>query len=367
MKVLFLGDASNFHNTLADALNAMGHHAVVVSNGSGWMNTKRHIDISRSDGKIGAIKYLVKLLRLLPKLRGYDVVHIKNPIFLELHPAKVKMIFDYIKRNNSKVFLSALGTDCNYVKACLDCNLFRYSDFKVGAVASPHALMAQDEIQSWLNQKMIRHTDYIINNVDGVIACLYEYYKTYELITPNKLGYAGIPIATQAVVPHYLENEPEKVKFFIGIQRARTVLKGTDIMLHALRRVHERYPDKSEICVVENIPYNEYVKLLSQSHVILDQLYSYTPATNALIAMAQGLIVVSGAEPEYYDFINEHENCPIINITPLESADIECKLEWIILNKSKLPEMSRQSREFVVKHNDSNLIAQRHISFWQSH
>jgi hypothetical protein len=45
-------------------------------------------------------------------------------------------------------------------------------------------------------------------------------------------------------------------------------------------------------------------------------------------------------------------------------GDIDDKLEWIVQNKSKLPELSRQSRDFVVKHNDSNLVAQRHIDFW---
>ena len=31
MKILFLGDASNLHSTLATALRAMGHHVVLMS------------------------------------------------------------------------------------------------------------------------------------------------------------------------------------------------------------------------------------------------------------------------------------------------------------------------------------------------
>ncbi|MEG1539579.1 MAG: glycosyltransferase family 1 protein [Muribaculaceae bacterium] len=367
MKVLFIGDASNFHITLARALNDMGHTAVVASNGSGWMNTDRNIDLFRPSGAIGALKYLYKVIRALPKMRGYDIVHINNPIFMNLRPAKVRMIFDYIKRNNGKIFLSALGTDSNYVKECLNCTTFRYSDFKIGNEDSPSAIDDKALIASWLAPEMIEHTQYIINEVNGIVACLYEYNETYKHIAPLKLGYAGIPIDTRAITPNYIDKEPEKVKFFIGIQRDRSKLKGTDIMLNALRNVHQRFPDKSEICVVENMPYDEYVRLLSQSHVILDQLYSYTPATNALIAMAQGLIAVSGAEPEYYDFIGETENQPIINVSPLDNEEIERKLEWIILNKSKLPEMSHHSREFVVKHNDSHIIAQRHIDFWNAH
>ena len=156
----------------------------------------------------------------------------------------------------------------------------------------------------------------------------------------------------------------EKVRFFLGIQRDRTVIKGTDRLLAALRRVHDRYPDQCEMEVVENLPYAEYTSRMRASHVLLDQLYSYTPATNALIAMAQGLVAVSGAEPEYYELIGENENHPIVNVTPYDDADIDRQLEYIIQHKDRLPQWSRESREFVLKHNAAPLVAQRHLDFW---
>lgn len=366
MKILFLGDASNFHNTLSDALNSMGHQSVVVSNGSEWMNTFRNIDIIREPGKIGSIKHLFKIVSLLPKFKGFDIVQIRNPIFLELKPYKIRYIFDFLKRNNGKVCLSALGTDYFYVKHCLDGKTFRYSEFMIGNQPSEYTLSEPYGRDGWITEQMRQHTEYIINNIDGVIACLYEYYKAYEDIIPEKLAYGGIPINTDAIIKHYIDSEPEKVRFFIGIQKKRSILKGTDIMLNALRKVHSKYPDKSEICIVENVPYKDYLEKMSQSHVILDQLYSYTPSTNALLAMAKGILAVSGAEPEYYDFINETENRPLINVSPLVKEDIEAKLEWIILNKQLLPELSHKSREFVSKHNDYKIIAQRHLDFWNT-
>ena len=155
------------------------------------------------------------------------------------------------------------------------------------------------------------------------------------------------------------------MKFFIGIQRDRNILKGTDLLLKVAQRTVDRYPTLCELKVVENVPYEEYVQLLNQSHVILDQLYSYTPATNALLAMARGLVAVSGAEPEYYDLIGEHDNQPIINVNPLVDGDIDAKLEWIVRNKQLLPDLSRRSREFVEKHNEAHVVAQRHIEFYE--
>ena len=60
-------------------------------------------------------------------------------------------------------------------------------------------------------------------------------------------------------------------------------------MEHAARAVVDRYPGKAELVIVENRPYDEYLGLLRSAHVVLDQLYSYTPATNALQAMAYGV------------------------------------------------------------------------------
>ena len=185
-------------------------------------------------------------------------------------------------------------------------------------------------------------------------------------ILGDKVAYAGIPIDTASLRPINLNEEPEKVRFFVGIQRDRNVVKGVDRLLAALKRVHAEMPDMCEIHDVENLPYTRYINEMRSSHVLLDQLYSYTPATNALLAMAQGLVAVSGAEPEYYDLIGETENKPIINVTPLIEGDIDEKLRRLVVDKAQLPALSRESREFVVKHNDARLVAQRHLDFWDT-
>ncbi len=367
MKVLFVGDASNMHNCLAREIRRQGHTAVVASNGSTWMDTEREIDLQRKKGAWGTAEYLFKLVKALPKMRGFDIVEISNPIFLSLKPWRIRPFFDYLKRNNKKIILSALGTDYVYYTACFDGHTYRYSDYMVGNEPSPFVNSSEyiaQEQDNWKQPFMKEHSDYIISNINGAIACLWEYYVAYEPILGNKLTYGGIPIDTSVIKPHYIEEEPRIVRFFMGIQRDRNVIKGTDRLLAALKRVHEKYPDKCEIEVVESIPYVEYVERMNNSHVILDQLYSYTPATNALLAMAQGMVAVSGAEPEYYDLIGETENHPIVNVTPMQEKDVEQKLEWLVNNKHLLPQLSHASRRFVEKHNAAPIVAQRYLDFW---
>lgn len=367
MKILFVGDASNIHNCLAQALRDLGHTAVVASNGSHWMDTHRDINLKRGNGKMGAVKYALDVLRALPKMSGFDMVETCDDIFLDLKPAKVRVVFDWLKHHNRGIVMGAIGTDYVYYNACHDGKTYRYSDYMVGNQPSPYVqsqeyINKRDEL--WGAEFMRKHSNYILNNIDGAISCLWEYHECYKPLLGERMAYGGIPIDTKNVEPIILDHEPEKVKFFIGVQRDRNILKGTDLLLEAARRTVDRYPTLCELTVVENAPYEEYIKMLCSSHVLLDQLYSYTPATNALLAMARGLVAVSGAEPEYYDLIDEHENQPIINVSPLIEGDIDAKLEWIVLNKQLLPDLSRRSREFVVKHNESHVVARRHIDFF---
>ena len=355
------------HNCLASQLRKMGHDTVVASNGSHWMNTRRDIDLTRRPGRWGAVRYVAHVLNALPKMRGFDVVQISNPIFLELKPAKVRLVFDYLRRHNRKVVLSALGTDVVYYNACHDGHTYRYSDYMLGSVPSPYVgspeYVAQEQ-DNWKLPAMRAHSEHVTAAIDGAIACLWEYYVAYHPLLGSKVAYGGIPIDVNTLPFRPLPAEPEKVRFFIGVQRDRSLVKGTDRLLAALRRVHDRYPDRCELEVVENVPYDEYVRRMRSSHVMVDQLYSYTPATNALLAMAQGLVAVSGAEPEYYDLIGEHDNRPIVNVDPTVEGDIDAQLVGIIERKAELPLWSRCSREFVEKHNGARLVAQRYLDFW---
>lgn len=53
MKILLLGEASNLHWTLAEGLRTLGHDVTVVSNGSGFMDNRRDIDLRRTDYGVG--------------------------------------------------------------------------------------------------------------------------------------------------------------------------------------------------------------------------------------------------------------------------------------------------------------------------
>ena len=95
MKILLMGEYSNVHATLAEGLRQLGHEVTVLSNGDFWKNYPRDIDLVRKPGKWGGIAYMARLYALLPKLRGYDVVQLINPMFLELKAERILPVYRY--------------------------------------------------------------------------------------------------------------------------------------------------------------------------------------------------------------------------------------------------------------------------------
>ena len=369
-RILFVGDASNYCRSLATGLARLGHEVTVASEGSGWMDTGRDIDLSRPvKGRLGgALLWLKAVGPLRRRLTGYDIVSVISTNFMKLKPSRLSGVFDMLRRGNGRVFNCMVGTDPYYIDACLAGNDYlRYNEWMVDGRPSPYMLARPGRLDMWRNEELHRLCEKIYAESAGTMSALYEYHMACLRVLPAaKVGYGGIPIDTRAIEYQALERAPRRVKFFLGRHRGREVEKGTDRLFTAARRVVEAHPERAELVVVENRPYNEYLQLLRDSQVVLDQLYSYTPATNALLAMAMGKTVVSGGEPEYYDFIGERELRPVINACPYDDATLYRQLEDIALHPERLQGLGRQGREFVERHNDVDVVASRYIDFWES-
>lgn len=365
-KILLLGDYSNCQRTLATGLKRLDCDVTLISDGSSWQDCHRDIDISRRPGKLGGLQLYYRVKHTLhSQLKGYDIVSINDPNFISLKPKRIKTIFDRLKKENGSVFLNAMSTDLPFLDMLEDPQSpLRYSEWFVDG--KPSRLMEADRKQwdDWHSRGLTDFHHYVYDNIDGAVAVLYEYYLGLAYGLPaEKIAYGGIPIDTEAFTPVALPEKIDKVRFFLGRDRKRKLVKGSDYLEEAARRVIARHPDKAELVIVENRPFDEFVSLLKSAHVVLDQIYSYTPATTALMAMAYGLNVVSGGEAEYYDFIGEHDNRPIIN-APVDFDALTDSLEQIVLHPEQIAERGRRSRQFVEKHNSCETVARRYLDFW---
>jgi glycosyltransferase involved in cell wall biosynthesis len=365
MKILLLGEYSNVHWTLAEGLRSLGHTVCVVSNGDFWKNYKRDISLVRDYTKFGGLSYLLKTYTLLPKLRGYDIVQIINPMFLEITAERISPIYRYLKRHNGKIFLGAYGMDAYWVEACKrKPRTFRYSDFNIGDKEITNAYTLE-QAADWQGTAKERLNDEIAESCNGIIAGMYEYHTAYKERYGHKLTYIPMPINIGNIaVPQ--NGTDDKIRFFIGIQKSRSQYKGTDIMLRALMRIEQQYPDRCEILRAENVPFEEYSRMIDSCDILLDQLYGYSPGMNALLALAKGKIVVGGAEKECYNILGVKELRPMVNVTP-DEEDVYNKLEQLVLApREEIERMKRESLLFVRKHHDHRRVAEQYIKFWES-
>lgn len=80
--------------------------------------------------------------------------------------------------------------------------------------------------------------------------------------------------------------------------------------------------------------------------------------------MAMGIPSVSGGEPEYYDFIGEPDNRPIIHVDPMRTEDTVSHMLDLINDREALRRLGAQSRAFVERHNSYTTVASRFIDFY---
>ena len=362
MKILLLGEYSNLHSTLADGLRQLGHQVTVASDGDGFKDYPRDIDLKRnSSGIIDTLGAIGKVIWNLQNFKGFDIVQIINPCFTTLSVGINERLYHYLRKHNKKVFLGAFGDDSFWLKACLNNTTFRYSEFYENGVK--HDMDSNIRLESmWLGSDREALNTKIANDCNGIIACLPEYYMAYEPIYKNKLSYIPLPINIEKIQnTDFILNK--KICFFIGINKDRSEFKGTDRLYDSLLKLQSNYPEEVEVEAVHSVAYEKYVELMSKSNIVLDQLYSYSPAMNGLLAMAQGKILVGGGEPEVYQMLSEEENKPIVNIIP-DNTDIYNKLESLVINRISLKEIADNSRIFVEQNHDHKKIAQQYLDFW---
>lgn len=368
MKVLLMGDGSAYHANLAIALRGMGHDVTVASDGTRWMQTERDIDLSRSKGKLGGALLWMRLSGIdARRLKGYDVVQLSSPGFAPLRPKRLRVLFDRLKRDNGIVCLTALGTDSVYVRHCLFAKppVLRYSEWKVGSERTPWSYTPASEVEQWLSTELIDYTDEFYGRIDGAVSALYEYHRVVEAQRPGlSLAYGGIPVLSDGL-PKHVAN-PGPLRILHAVHHGREAEKGADILLGMLRRLEAEMPGEVVVDTPDNVPYSQFLPRLANYDMVSDQLYSYTPATTALLSMAMGVVPVSGAEPEYYDFIGEKHLRPIFNADPADLEGTYRRLRDLVADRAAIAGMSAQGPRFVAAHNAADVVAGRFIDFWRA-
>lgn len=395
MKILLIGEASFLHNTLKKGLVERGHRVLTMSDGNGWHDAPRDIDLRRDGrwGKLGGLRVVWQLLRHLPQLCGNDVVQIHNYQFVPLMYRWNTLLLRFLKLTNRRVVKGCFGDDPQIFRRQAQ-GVPAYSDtYWSGQLqnADQHRDRIAEVIEHGAEASWRKTT----HMADALVACLYEYWLDYnEPPYAEKLHYIPLPIECEEMVrwcdgekvkcvgndtpspshpndsqlpTNLTTSPPHPLTLLIGLQPKRDFMKGAMKIAAFVEEVARRHPGKVQIKYVEGVPYDEYMHLLAEADVLVDQLYSYTPSMNSLAAMARGTVVIGGGEEEYYEFIGEKTLRPIINVRPdVPDEENIAAIERALFTDGMLERMAQESIQFVHKYHDYRLVAKQYEQLYYS-
>ncbi|MDE7153154.1 MAG: hypothetical protein K2O00_01765 [Muribaculaceae bacterium] len=361
MKILLLGDYSGCHANLAKGLRKLGHTVTLVSDGCGFMNVEPDVMLARKPGLTGSIGYLLSVLKESRKWRGYDVVQLINPHFLNLRPGKLRRIFDRLRRQNKSVYVTLCSEDTPYVDALLNRNVFRYSEAKVGDTPTRFYTDNPHFFDDWLLPETADYQQYFFDKIDGMMAVLPEYAMGVKPGLEGKLFRTGIPVDLEQIAykPAPMDRP---VCVMLAYKTSQIEKKGAYKLERILRELEDEMPDKMELMVVHDVPFEDFLDGLTDAHLLVDQLYAYAPATAALNALATGVIPLTGCEPEYAEWLGEDGELPVYPLRPTD--DLKTKLRDYILDTEKIKRLRTKTRKLVEKNNEMTVVAQKFVDAW---
>lgn len=382
MKVLFVGEYSGVYTELIKGLKRKGVETFTISNGDGYKKypadillinhvkpskniiTKIYHTILYRLGLDGLFLFLKRWSAVKQYLRGYDIVQLVNPIVLgDFGSVSNMILIKYIKRHNNLFFLSVLGDDYYTVK-WLGKNYERsifFRDNKFNNLIKPQSHF---KFKYCLFYKFLN--DYIIKISSSIIPGAHAYKLPYDF-TNKTTNIFPFPIDESKIGTPIIINENEPIIIFHGWQKGKDSRKGNDVFDKVIKKVLEKYGDKVEYRVVQSVPFDEYIKLYSNAHIFIDQLYADDKGVNGLLGMAAGKVIFAGFEKKALEAYPNY-NGEIVGIDSYNDEEyLFEKFCELIDNPRLIEEISKNAIEFVKQNHLSDFVADLYINEWKKY
>ena len=378
MKILLLGEYSRLHNSLKEGFVTLGHEVSIVGCGDKFKQFPVDYSIYAricNDNKIANLLYrgirkvigldfekiekAIRFYLLIPKLNGYHHVQLINSDALETYPILSRFLYKKLFKNIQSRSLLICGDETPIVDYLIK-KEFKYS------VLTPYfednSIEKEFQFPLKYRKNSYRKTfDWLKENCQNLITSDLDYE-----IPMRKMGFQTTfipnPINTDTIAFQNVEIE-DKIVIFLGINRLSYIKKGIIYFEKALEIIREKYADKIEIIVTENLPYKEYISKYNKAHILLDQVFAYDQGYNALEAMAKGKVVFTGAETEFLNQYHLQEDEVCINALPDEN-EIGVKLSFLIEHPEKISKISKNARKFIEKEHDYKVVAEKYLACW---
>ncbi|MEO5777428.1 MAG: glycosyltransferase [Flavobacterium sp.] len=375
MKILLIGEYSRLHNSLKEGLQKLGNDVTILGFKDGFKDFS--VDFPLEKKWDFGLRKKIKLALLVvtgfdissyltyrqfwkkrEHFKDFDVVQLinENSFFCDYN--NEKKILEYIFKHNKKAFLLSAGDDYPYVN-------YNFEHSKNPSVVQPYLAgkIADKDFSNVLKFRTkpfekLHH--YIYKNIHGVIATDVDYHIPLQN-HPKYLGLIPSPMNVDKFPKKELAID-ERIVIFHGINRESYFKKGNDFFEKALQKIKEKYNDKVDVYVTENVPYNDYINRYNLAHIVLDQLYGHDQGSNGLEAMAKGKAVVTNASDVFEKHYNLTEKVAINGLPDVDYLVSE--LSFLIENPDAIKAIGKRARAFIEKEHDYVKIAEKFAEVW---
>lgn len=375
MKILLIGEYSRLHNSLKEGLQKLGNEVAILGFKDGFKDYPVDFPLQKKwdSGLLKKVKLLLLVLtgfdissyltyrQFLKKkeyFKDFDIVQLinENSFFCDYHYEK--KILDFLFKHNRKVFLLSSGDDYMYVN-------YNFTHTENPSIIQPY-LAGKIEDKNFNNVLKFRTEPfeklhhYIYENIQGVIATDVDYHIPLQG-HPKYLGLIPSPINIEKF-PEIELAINDKIVIFHGINRESYFKKGNDFFEKALLVIKEKYPQKVEILIAENVPYTDFINLYNKAHITLDQVYGHDQGSNGLEGMAKGKVVFTNASGLFETHYNLAEKVAV-NALP-DVAYLVSELSFLIDNPVEIKAIGKRARKFIEEHHDYIQTAERYLAVW---
>jgi len=369
MKIVIVGEYSAFSKNLSIGIRKLGHECLVFS----WGDVFKKIEPDESTYLVNVGKYhlfgkpikgsnLLKQAVSGVKLHNYikkrfqkekaDVVLVMNMAFLKetnnvFVPKFTNSMLLSMCKDPEKIYMSSCGNDYIVNKYL---PMFRrpneYLMFKKGSGLD----------------KQKKKFDSHIEVTKNIIPIAYDYALAYNY---SKKDYKytvlpTIPLPFDVCSVESTNIIRDKIVIMHGVSRPYE--KGSYIIISALERIKEEFSDKVEVRIVKNLPLKDYLKVIQESNIIVDQCYGGTCGMNSIESLSMGKVVLSGNIKGYNRVFTDME-CPVVDIEP-NSEQIYQAIKKLVQEPDLIKEISIKSHDYAEAVHDCQIVAQKYIDLF---
>jgi hypothetical protein len=339
---IFVGltDVANITATYANGFKSLGHEVFsVVWNKSYFYPDSQYdlvIDERQPDSQRGdrAVSYL-RMMRQMAHLSHA----LKCDLFIMFAPAVLptQLYYPILKRIGKKIITAYWGSDIRYWYA-FDQEM-TYLGVRDEIVPFVEYVRSRSGGSYWDKLRTIRvaekYSDLILSQPDCAQLQVRPYMR------------ANLPLD----LSKYKFNIPNRAKPVILHAPSIPEAKGTDVVLRVIQELRDEQL-QFDFRLIEKMPNVELRNLLTDSDIVIDELYSATIGGLSAEAMATGNVVLVRYMADYCIV---PPGCPAINVNQFALKD---NLREIILDVHRRKELAQRGRPYVESANDHIKICQ---------